>query len=67
MVLYRRKCCCEPAVQGQASSSPGDEAQCVLCRKHKLLKEGDSTLSGDHIREGLCGVISVKASTLLHL
>ena len=37
----------------------------VLCRRNKLLKEGDANLSGDHVREGLCGVISVKVRCLL--
>lgn len=31
-----------------------------LARKNKLLKEGDSNLSGDFVREGLGGVVSVK-------
>ena len=33
-----------------------------LARKHKTLKEGEPNLSGDHIREGLSAVISVKVS-----
>lgn len=31
-----------------------------LARKLKLLKEGDPNLAGDHVREGLGGVVSVK-------
>ncbi|KAI8466431.1 MAG: DNA topoisomerase [Monoraphidium minutum] len=31
-----------------------------LAKKNKLLKEGDPSLSGDHVREGLGAVISVK-------
>lgn len=31
-----------------------------LGRKTKALKEGEPNLSGDHIRDGLCAVISVK-------
>ena len=31
-----------------------------LARKTKVLKEGDANLSGDHIREGLGAVVSVK-------
>ena len=34
-----------------------------LGRKTKALKEGDPNLSGDHIREGLGAVVSVKVST----
>ena len=33
-----------------------------LARKTKALKEGDPNLGGDHIREGLSAVISVKVS-----
>lgn len=33
-------------------------------RKSKTLKEGDANLSGDHIREGLSAIVSVKASCL---
>ena len=29
-------------------------------KKQKLLKEGESGLQGDHIREGLCAIVSVK-------
>jgi DNA gyrase B len=32
----------------------------VLARKTKVLKDGDPNLSGDHIREGLGAIISVK-------
>ncbi|KIZ02399.1 DNA gyrase subunit B [Monoraphidium neglectum] len=35
----------------------------VLAKKNKLLKEGDPSLSGDHVREGLGAVISVKVSS----
>lgn len=31
-----------------------------LARKTKALKEGDANLSGDHVREGLTAVVSVK-------
>lgn len=31
-----------------------------LARKGKVLKEGEPNLSGDHVREGLSAVISVK-------
>jgi DNA gyrase subunit B len=31
-----------------------------LARKTKALKEGDANLAGDHVREGLTAVISVK-------
>ena len=31
-----------------------------LGRKSKALKEGDANLSGDHIREGLGAIVSVK-------
>lgn len=31
-------------------------------RKAKTLKEGDTNLSGDHIREGLSAIVSVKVS-----
>ncbi|WIA31299.1 hypothetical protein OEZ86_002201 [Tetradesmus obliquus] len=31
-----------------------------LAKKNKLLKDADPSLSGDHVREGLAGVISVK-------
>lgn len=34
----------------------------TLARKTKALKEGDSNLSGEHIREGLSAIISVKVS-----
>lgn len=34
-----------------------------LARKLKLLKEGDPNLSGDHVREGLSAVISVKVGS----
>ena len=33
-----------------------------LGRKNKTLKEGDANLSGDHVREGLSAIVSVKAS-----
>lgn len=32
----------------------------ALAKKTKALKEGDSNLSGDHVREGLSAIISVK-------
>ena len=32
----------------------------ALGRKLKTLKEGDSNLSGDHVREGLAAIVSVK-------
>lgn len=32
----------------------------TLGRKFKTLKEGDANLSGDHVREGLGAVVSVK-------
>ena len=32
----------------------------ALARKLKTLKEGDSNLSGDHVREGLAAIVSVK-------
>ena len=32
----------------------------TLGRKSKVLKEGDPNLSGDHVREGLSAIISVK-------
>lgn len=35
-----------------------------LGRKTKALKEGDPNLSGDHVREGLSAIISVKVSSL---
>ena len=35
----------------------------ALARKTKVLKEGEPNLSGDHIREGLSAVISVKVRT----
>lgn len=35
-----------------------------LGRKSKVLKEGDANLSGDHIREGLGAIVSVKVSAL---
>jgi len=35
----------------------------ALGRKTKTLKEGDPNLSGDHIREGLGAVVSVKVSS----
>ena len=35
----------------------------ALARKSKVLKEGEPNLSGDHIREGLSAVISVKVHT----
>ncbi len=37
----------------------------VLGRKTKALKEGDPNLSGDHIREGLGAIVSVKVSCLV--
>lgn len=37
-----------------------------LGRKSKVLKEGDANLSGDHIREGLGAIVSVKVSALHH-
>ena len=36
----------------------------ALARKLKALKEGDSNLSGDHVREGLAAIVSVKVSTV---
>ena len=36
----------------------------ALGRKTKALKEGDPNLSGDHIREGLGAIVSVKVSSL---
>ena len=36
----------------------------ALGRKTKALKEGDHNLSGDHIREGLGAVVSVKVQRL---
>ena len=36
----------------------------ALARKSKALKEGEPNLSGDHIREGLTAVISVKVRYL---
>ena len=36
----------------------------TLARKIKTLKEGDSNLSGDHVREGLAAIVSVKVATL---
>lgn len=36
----------------------------ALGRKTKALKEGDPNLSGDHIREGLGAVVSVKVQRL---
>jgi len=36
----------------------------ALGRKTKALKEGDPNLSGDHIREGLGAIVSVKVSCL---
>ena len=44
----------------------------ALARKIKVLKEGDSNLSGDHVREGLAAIVSVKVGrhhggvTLVH-
>ena len=35
-------------------------------RRNKALKETDANLSGDHIREGLCGVISIKVEPKPH-
>lgn len=35
----------------------------TLGRKFKTLKDGDANLSGDHVREGLGAVVSVKVST----
>ena len=35
-----------------------------LGRRNKTLKEGDANLSGDHVREGLSAIVSVKASHL---
>ena len=35
-----------------------------LARKTKALKEGESNLSGDHIREGLTALIHVKVGAL---
>ena len=37
----------------------------ALGRKLKTLKEGDSNLSGDHVREGLAAIVSVKVRSLL--
>ena len=34
-----------------------------LARKTKALKEGDANLSGDHVREGLTAVVSVKVGS----
>lgn len=39
----------------------------ALGRKTKALKEGDPNLSGDHIREGLGAIVSVKVSHLAAL
>ena len=36
----------------------------ALGRKTKALKEGDPNLSGDHIREGLGAIVSVKVNCL---
>ena len=38
-----------------------------LGRKNKTLKEGDSNLSGDHVREGLTAIVSVKVRLLVTL
>ena len=40
------------------------ELKALLSRRTKALKDTDANLSGDHIREGLCGVISIKVGTL---
>lgn len=37
-----------------------------LGRKSKVLKEGDANLSGDHIREGLGAIVSVKVGVSNH-
>ncbi len=37
----------------------------TLARKAKTLKENDANLAGDHIREGLSCVISVKVRKLM--
>jgi len=39
----------------------------ALGRKTKALKEGDPNLSGDHIREGLGAIVSVKVTYLAAL
>lgn len=36
----------------------------ALARKSRLLKDADSNLSGDFIREGLTGIVSVKVVDL---
>ena len=33
-------------------------------RKQKLTKEGDPSLQGEHIREGLGGIVSVKVRSM---
>ncbi len=37
-----------------------------LGRKSKVLKDGDANLSGDHIREGLGAIVSVKVGAPNH-